>query len=143
MHGETLSNTPRHTGHAVYVCSPAIHEDNCFTILWWFLPYIDMKQSWVHMCPPILKPPPTSLPYPIPLGCPRAPALSALLHSSNLYWSSILHMVIYMFQCCSFTSSHPCLLPHNPKVCSLHLCFFCCLAYRIVVTIFLNSTYMH
>ena len=91
----------------------------------------------------ILNPSPTSLPYPIPLGCPRAPALSALLHSSNLYWSSILHMVIYMFQCCSFTSSHPCLLPHNPKVCSLHLCFFCCLAYRIVVTIFLNSTYMH
>ena len=26
---------------------------------------------------------------PLPLGYPRAPALSALLHGSNLYWSSI------------------------------------------------------
>ena len=30
---------------------------------------------------------------PLPLGCPRAPALSALL-LSNLHWSSILHMVM-------------------------------------------------
>ena len=29
------------------------------------------------------------------LGCPRALALSALLRALNLYWSSILHMVIY------------------------------------------------
>ena len=55
----------------------------------------------------------------IPLGCPRAPALSALLHASNLLWSPILHMVIYIFQCilkCSLKSSHPCLLPVSPKV---------------------------
>ena len=26
---------------------------------------------------------------------------TSLLHASNLHWSSILHMVIYMFQCCS------------------------------------------
>ena len=37
---------------------------------------------------------PTSLP--IPLGCTRAPALGALLHASNLHWSTILHIVIYM-----------------------------------------------
>ena len=60
----------------------------------------------------------------------------------NLDWSSILHMVIYMFQCYSLKLSHPCLLPQSPKVCSLHLFLFCCLAYRIVVTIFLNSIYM-
>ena len=41
------------------------------------------------------------LPHPNPLGCPRAPALSGLLHTSTLHWSSILHMVIYMFQCYS------------------------------------------
>ena len=35
-------------------------------------------------------------PHSIPLGCPRAPALSALLHALNLHWSSILRMVIYM-----------------------------------------------
>ena len=34
------------------------------------------------------------------------------------------------------------LLPHSPKVCSLHLCLFCCLPYRVAVTIFLNSKYM-
>ena len=61
----------------------------------------------------------------IPLGCPTALALSALLHASNLHWSFILHMVVYMFQCYSLKSSHPGLLPHSPKVCSLHLCLFC------------------
>ena len=44
-------------------------------------------------------------PHPIPLGCPSAPALSALFHASNLHWSSILHMVVYMFQCYSLKSS--------------------------------------
>ena len=77
-------------------------------------------------------------PHPIPLSCPIAQALSALLHSSNLHWSFILHMVIYMFQHYSLKSSHPPLVPHSPKVCSLHLCLFCCLAYRIV-TVFLKS----
>ena len=32
--------------------------------------------------------------------------------------------------------------PKSPKVCSLHLCLFCCLAYRVIITIFLNSIYM-
>ena len=31
-------------------------------------------------------------PRPIPLGCPRAPALGALLHASNLHWASILYI---------------------------------------------------
>ena len=73
-------------------------EANYFTILWWFLPYINMNQPRVHMCPAVLNPPPASLPtVSIPLGCPRAPALSARLHASNLHWPSIVHMVIYMF----------------------------------------------
>ena len=76
---------------------------------------------------------------PIPLGCPSAPALSALLHALNLDWSFISHIVIYMFQCYSRKSSHPHPLPQSPKVCSLHLCLFCCLAYRVIVTTFLNS----
>ena len=36
-------------------------------------------------------------PHPIPLDCPGALALSALLLALNLHWSSILHGVIYMF----------------------------------------------
>ena len=78
----------------------------------------------------------------IPLECATALALHGLLHPSNLHWSTILHMVTYIFQCYSLKSSHPRLLPHSPKVCSLHLCLFCCLAYRTIVTIFLNSIYM-
>ena len=78
--------------------------------------------------------PPSHLPYhAIPLGCPRAPALSALLHASNLHWSSILHVVVYIFQCCSLKSSHTHLLPHSAKV----------LEYRIVITVFLNSIYIY
>ena len=71
---------------------------------------------------PDLNPLPLPSP-PISLGCPNAPAFSAPLHASNFHWSSILHKVIYMFQCYSLKSSHPRLLPQCPKVCSLHLCF--------------------
>ena len=81
-------------------------------------------------------------PHPIPRGCPSAPALSAMFHAMNLDWSSISHMVIYMFQSYSFKPSQPRLLPRSPKVCSLHLCLFCCLTYTVTVTIFLNSIYM-
>ena len=116
-------------------------EANYFTILWWFLTYIDMNQTRVHMCP--LSWTPSHLPHhPIPLGCPTALALSTLFHASNLDWRSISHMVIYTFQCYSLKSSHPHLLPQSPKVCSLYLCFFCCLTYRVIVTIFLNSIHI-
>ena len=37
-------------------------EANYFTILWCFLPYIDMNQPWVYVCSPILKPLPPSSP---------------------------------------------------------------------------------
>ena len=97
-------------------------EDNFFTIWWWFLPYIDMNHPWVHMCPQP-EPPSHLFPLPIPLGFPRALALSALFHVSNLHWSSILHMVIYMFQYYSLKSSHPPLLLHSPKVC-FYICVF-------------------
>ena len=39
--------------------------------------------------------------------------------------------------------SHPFPLPQSPKACSIHLCLFCCLTYRVIVTIFLNSIYMN
>ena len=81
-------------------------------------------------------------PLPIPLGHPSAPAPSIQYHASNLDWRFISHMIIYMFQCHSPKSSHPLPLPQSPKDCSTHLCLFCCLAYRVIVTIFLNSIYM-
>ena len=40
-------------------------EANYLTILWWFLPYIDVNQPQVHMCPPSWSPlPPPSPLYP-------------------------------------------------------------------------------
>ena len=105
----------------------------CHTLTW-------VSHGWA--CVPLSWNPSHHPSHPIPLRCPCALALSALFHASNLDWSSVSRMVIYMFQCYSFTS-HPRLLWQSPKVCSLHLCLFCCLAYRVVITIFLNSIYMH
>ena len=40
-------------------------ETNYFTILYWFLPYIDMNQQWVYMCSPSCGPlPPPCSSYP-------------------------------------------------------------------------------
>ena len=87
----------------------------------------------------ILKPPPTSLPIPslwvIPVPQLRA---SCIMHQT---WTGNSFHILYMFQCHSPKSSHPHLL-QSPKVCSLSLCLFCCLAYRVIITIFLNSIYM-
>ena len=88
---------------------------------------------------PILNPAPTSHPisslWIIPCTSPKRPVL-------NTDWQFISYMIVYMFQCHSPKSSHPCPLPQSPKVCSIHLCLFCCLTYRVIITIFLNSIYM-
>ena len=112
-----------------------------FTILYWFC----HTSTWIyHGCThiPLPEPPSHLPPHTIPLGHPSAPATSILYHAWKLDWRFISHMVIYMFQCNSPKSSHPRPLPQSPKDCSIHLCLFCCLAYRVIVTIFLNSIYM-
>ena len=81
-------------------------------------------------------------PHTILLGHPSAPAPSILYPASNRDWRFISYMILYMFQCHSPKSSHPLPLPQSPTDCSIHLCLFCCLAYRLVVTILLNSIYM-
>ena len=101
--------------------------------------------TWIsHWCTCVSHPESPSYfpPHPIPQGCSTALVLSALFHALNLAWWSISHMVIYTFQCYSLKSSHPRLLSQSPTVCSLYLCLFCCLAYRVIVIIFLNSIYM-
>ena len=105
-----------------------------YNIVMVFTKHWHESATGVHVSP-ILNSPTTNQPHPILRGCPRALALSALFHDSNLHWSSILHMVIYIFQCYSLLSSHPHLLPQSPKVCSLHLCLFYCLAYRVIIRI--------
>ena len=113
-----------------------------FTILYWFCctltciccgcTCVPHPESSSHLSP-----------YPIPLGHPSAPALSNLYHALNLDWWFVSHVIIYMFQCHSLISSNPRPLPQSPKDCSIHLCLFCCLKYRVVFTIFLNSIYIY
>jgi len=107
-------------------------EANYFTILYWF---------W-HTHVPHPERPSRCPPRSISLGHPSAPAPSILYSALNLDWRFISYMILYMFQCYSPKSSYPHPLPQSPKNCSIHLCLFCCLACRVIVTIFLNSIYM-
>ena len=99
-------------------------EASYFTILWRFLPYINMNQPWVYMCPPDPNLPPT--PY----------------HSSRLSQYIgfecpllCLRLGLVMFHIWSYTyfnailkSSYPCLFPESK---SLFCVCFCCVAYRV------------
>ena len=87
--------------------------------------------------------PPSHLPpHNIPLGHPHAPAPRMLHSSSDIDWQFNSYMIVYMLECHSPKSSHPLPLPLSPKVRYTHLCPFSCLAYRVVIAIFLNSIYM-
>ena len=112
-----------------------------FTILYWFC----QISKWIgHSYTCVPHPEPSSLlpPHTIPLDHPSAPDPSIQYCASNLDWRLIPYMILYVFQCHSPKSSHPLPLPLSPKDCSIHQCLFCCLVYRIIVTIFLNSIYM-
>ena len=112
-----------------------------FTILYWFCHI----SEWIcHRYTCVPHPEPSSLlPLHIsPLGHPSAPAPSIQYRASNLDWWLVSYMILYMFQCHAPKSSHPLPLPQSPKDCSIHQCLFCCLVYRVIVTIFLKSIYM-
>ena len=112
-----------------------------FTILYWFC----HTSAWIRhgrTRVPNPEPPSQFPPRTIPLGHPSAPAPSILYSALNLDWWFVSYMILYMFQCHSPKSSRPLPLPQSPKDCSKHLCLFCRLAYRVIVTIFLNSIYM-
>ena len=49
-------------------------EANYFTILWWFLPYIDMNQPRVYMPPPHPLPPTPTVLRPLPSPSPSHPS---------------------------------------------------------------------
>ena len=100
------------------------------------LPCIDLNLPQVYTCSPSWTPIPPPTPH-HPSGSslctsPKHPAL-------NIDWWFVSYMIIYMFQCHSPKSSHPLPLPQSPKVRPTHLCLFCCLSYRVIITIFLNS----
>ena len=111
-------------------------------MLYWFCHTL----AWIqHGCTCVPHPelPSCLRPHPIPLDHPSAPALHTLYHALNLDWWFVSHTIIYIFQCHSPKSSHPRPLPQSPKDCSIYLCLFCCLTYRVIITIFLNSIYTH
>ena len=107
---------------------------------YFFIFYI--LKSLILACVPKHEPPSHLAPHNISLGHPHAPAASMLYPASDTDWRLDSYMIVYMFQCHSPKSSHPLPLPQSPKVHSIHLCLFCCLTYRVIITIFLNSIYM-
>ena len=113
-----------------------------FTILYWFC-HTSTRIHHGCTCVPHPEPPSRLPPHPIPPGNPSAPGPNTLYHASNLDWRFVSHVIIYMFQRHSPISSHPHPLPQSPKDYSIHLCLFCYLTYKVIVTIFLNSMYMH
>ena len=113
------------------------------TILYWFC----HASTWIcHGCTWVPNPEaPSHLPpHIISLDHPCAPAPGILYPASNIDWRFVSYMIVYMLQCHSAKSSHPLPLPLSlsPKVHYTHLCLFCCLAYRVIIAIFLNSIYM-
>ena len=94
----------------------------------------------VHVLP-ILNPPPTSLTIPslwvIPVHQSQA---SCIMHRT---WTGDSFLIWYYNCFNAILTNHPPTHTQSQKDCSIHLCLFCCLTYRVVVTIFLNSIYMH
>ena len=111
-----------------------------FTILYWFC----HTSTWIrHGCTRVPNPEsPSHLPpHTIPLGHPSAqPQASCILHWT---WTADSFLIWY-YTCFNAIppNHHPLPLPQSPKVCSIHLCLFCCLTYRVIITIFLKSIYM-
>ena len=105
----------------------------CHTLTW-----ISHGFTCVHHPDPPPPPSPSD-----PSGSSQCTSPEHLSHASNLGWWFVSPLIVYLFQCYSLRTSHPRLLPQSPKVCSVHLCLFFCFTYRVIITIFLNSIYMH
>ena len=105
------------------------------------LPYIDMNPPWVYMSSQTWTPPAT--PYHLsgssPCTSPKHP-VSCIKHRLAIRF---LHGSIHVSMPFSQIIPHsPSPSPSESKSHSTHLCLFCCLAYRVIITIFLNSIYM-
>ena len=102
-----------------------------------FLFFLNFKIFNSYMHSQTWTPPPTSLPttslWVIPMHQPQA---SCTLRQT---WTgdSILTWQYTCYNSHSPKSSHPLTLPLSPKVRYTHLCLFSCLAYRVVIAIFL------
>ena len=124
----------------------------CFFLLLLFLLYFTLQYCidlpYIHMNPPrgytssqswIPLPPPT--PYHLsgssPCTSPKHP-VSCIEHRLALHFLyDSIHVSMPFSQIIPPSPS-----PSESKLRSTHLCLFCCLAYRVIIAIFLNSAYM-
>ena len=133
--------TARRSNQSIFFFSPLylfILLNNIVLVL----PYIDLNLPWVYLCSPSWTPlPPPSPSH--PSGSSQCTSPERLVSCIEPGLAICFTYDNYMFQCHSPISSLSCPLPQSPKDCLIHLCLFCCLTYRVIVTIFLNSIYMH
>ena len=86
-------------------------ENNCFTVLCWFLPYINLNQSQVYICPFLLEPPShlTAIPPPT-------------LSQSTGLWAFVKQQILncYPFYMCCLLClvAQSCLTLCDPTDCS-------------------------
>jgi len=114
-------------------------EVNYFTFLYCFCHTSTLICHGYTRVPHLETPP--FPPHTIRLGHPCAPAPSVLYHAWNLDgdWFRIWYYPCFN----AILPNHPTLsLSHRIQKTVLCICPFCCLAYRVIVTIFLNSIYM-
>ena len=94
------------------------------------LPYINMNPPRVYTCSLSR----TSLPPPSPYHPSGSSQCTSPKQPVSCIEPGLVIRFIY-----DILSSPPLPLPQSPKDCSIPLCLFYCLAYRVIVTIFLNS----
>lgn len=95
-------------------------EENCFTILCWFLPYNNTNRPQLYIYPLLLEPPSTRLSH--PFRSLQSIRLGSLCYLAASHQPSALHMIVFICQC-YFLHKSCCLLPQlYPHVHSLHLC---------------------
>ena len=107
-----------------------MYFSNDLPVLFFFL----ILKSLILTCVPKHEPPSHLPPHNISLGHPHAPAPSMLYPVSDIDWRFNSYMIVCMLECRSPKSSHPLPFPQSPKDCSIHMCLFCCLSYRVIVT---------
>ena len=114
-------------------------EANYFTLLYWFCHTSALIcHGYTHVPHP--EPPFPSLPVPsLWVISVHQPQASCILH-----WTWIGDSFLIWYYTCfsAILPNHPTLSLSHRVHCSIHLCLFCCLAYRVIVTIFLNSIYI-
>ena len=95
----------------------------------------------VHVLPILNSLPPSSPSHPSGLSqctSPERPVSCIVPGLANHFTYGNIHVSMPFSQIVPPLPS-----PQSPKACSLHLCLFCCLSYRVISAIFLNSIYIY